>query len=90
MAKSRLKILKKMGNVFTVTSLFCEAVSIVNSGELMPSNIVDLVMGGLSLSGWGSLVAAGYYILDAAVYSYMGYGFGDMLDKKYGCCYQWQ
>lgn len=89
LAKKRLRALKYAGNALTTITLIYEASSIIENRRVMPSNAINLFFGSISYTGVGALFAAGYYTADMIVTNVTGLGFGDMLDNKYGCWYEW-
>ena len=53
-----------MGNVSTTIGIVYEVGSIVENKKIMPSDVINLIWGGVSFTGIGAVASAGYYTFD--------------------------
>ena len=60
------------------------ATDIAISGEVRPSHVVSGIMTGIGLTGWGSPIAAGYFLIDLGMGLFYDGGLSGYVDDQWG------
>ena len=81
---------RKLSGTLTKAGFVMVGADILLSGEIKPSHGINSFMLGISFTGYGAIIAAGWLVVDMGVggYNYFTHGkwenLGDILDKKLG------
>jgi len=57
-------------------------VNVINNRAIKPSDLINGAMAGISVSGFGSLIAGGYFLLDIGLKVTTGKSLGDRIDES--------
>lgn len=81
---------RKLSNTLTKAGFVLVGADILLSGEIKPSHGINAFMLGISFTGYGAIIAAGWLVIDLSVggYNWLAHGewesLGDKIDKKLG------
>ena len=59
--------------------------NIYNNGGVKPSDVINGIVTGVGMTGWGAPFAAGYFIIDIGVSAFNnGQGLSEIIDDQLG------
>ena len=72
----------KYAKCLALVSAGLTVATVINNRAIKPSDLINGAMAGISVSGFGSLIAGGYFLLDIGFKVTTGKSIGDRIDES--------